>query len=90
MGARAATSSTTAMPSSIEVSTSIGGGDNNVVSSTPAPCREPPQDVDAQLVYSDSRSAAYQHPNPAVNIDHHFAMYDQSSSAPPQAQLFFR
>ena len=43
-GARAAASSITAMPSRIEVSTSIGG-DTNVVSITPASSREPPQDI---------------------------------------------
>jgi len=60
MGARAATPSNTAMPSRIEVSASIGGGDTNVVSSTPAPSKELPQDVATQLVYCDSRSAIYQ------------------------------
>ena len=66
------------VPSRIEVSTSIGG-DTNVVSSTPAPSREPPQDVATQLVYGDCRSAA-------ANIDHLFAMYDQSTAASPLRQ----
>ena len=84
-GARTAASSITAMPSHIEVSTSVGG-DTNVVSSTPASCREPPQDVPTQLVYGDSRSSIHQNPNPATSIDHLFAMYDQSSAASPVRQ----
>jgi len=61
---RAAASSITAMPSSIEVSTSIG--------ETPITCQAL---LATQLVHDDSCSAAYQHPNPAANIDHLFAMY---------------
>ena len=80
MTARTAALSHAAMSSRIEVSSSIGA-DTNVVPSTPAPSREPQPDVATQLIYGEGRAAPQS--NPSANIDHLFAMYDQSAAASP-------
>ena len=82
MSARAAASSYAAMSSRIEVSSSIGA-DTNVVPSTPAPSREHQPDVATQLIYGEGRAAPFPQSNPSANIDHLFAMYDQSAAASP-------
>ena len=56
------------------------------MSSTPAPARDQCQEIATQLVYGDGRMAAYHPANPAANIDHLFAMYDESRAAFPVRQ----
>ena len=82
MTARTAALSHAAMSSRIEVSSSIGA-DTNVVPSTPAPSREHQPEVATQLIYGEGRAAPFPHSNPSANIDHLFAMYDQSAAASP-------
>ena len=82
MSARAAASSYAAMSSRNEVSFSIGA-DTNVVPSIPAPYREQQLDVATQLIYGEGRAAPFLQSNPSANIDHLFAMYDQSAAASP-------